>query len=80
MRELYEDYCQHDGSMTDYSENTPSAFFEPNQPHVLLGIANIFLQVSIQNLNTCDLWAKKVGVNIHFLIIVHYSIFLGIVL
>lgn len=43
MRELYEEYDQ---EYDDFSGiDPPASFFEPDQPHVLLGIANVFLQV-----------------------------------
>jgi kinesin family protein 13 len=46
MREIYEEYSSQsaDGSELDFCLNTPPSFFEPDQPHVLLGIANVFLQ------------------------------------
>ncbi|CAL8143854.1 unnamed protein product [Orchesella dallaii] len=46
MREMYEDYCSPNTEIdpTELSNDPPANFFEPDQPHVLLGIANVFLQ------------------------------------
>lgn len=46
MREMYEDFCSQNNSedSVDLSSDPPATFFEPDQPHVLLGIANVFLQ------------------------------------
>ncbi|ODN01520.1 Kinesin-like protein KIF13A [Orchesella cincta] len=46
MREMYEDYCSPNTELdpTELSNDPPANFFEPDQPHVLLGIANVFLQ------------------------------------
>lgn len=55
MRELYEEFCiqQQDFDQPDsFCEmDPPASFFEPDQPHVLLGIANVFLQVDLRNWN-----------------------------
>lgn len=50
MRELYEEYSSSLSSSEikvrdPLHEGPPAAFFEPDIPHVLLGIANVFLQV-----------------------------------
>jgi len=47
MREIYEEYSSSQLSEEElnFNLNTPPSFFEPDQPHVLLGIANVFLQV-----------------------------------
>ena len=46
MRELYEDVGPAAlDSSNPFNKDPPAAFFEPDQPHMLLGIANVFLQV-----------------------------------
>jgi len=61
MRELYEERISLGISFGDVkvrdplNEGPPSAFFEPDVPHVLLGIANVFLQVSNNDAPHCHL-------------------------
>ena len=46
MREAYEELGpQSEERMDPLLTGPPPAFFEPDQPHILLGIANVFLQV-----------------------------------
>jgi hypothetical protein len=48
MREAYEELGPQSESILDpIGTGPPAAFFEADQPHVLLGIANVFLQVYI---------------------------------